>query len=329
MKRGHAFALMCAGGLLAGCKGVQSSLVPRGPDAAQIAALSWLLFVGATVVLLLVLAAAWLAVRGSDAMRARLAATGAVIAGGIAFPVLTLTALLGYGVWLTRASVYSPTDANLTRIEVVGEQWWWRARYRGADGQVVESANEIHMPAGRPVEFILSSPDVIHSFWVPNLGGKVDMIPGRITHLRLQADRPGVFRGQCAEYCGGPHALMALHVVAVSPADFEAWLKDRVRPSQPPPDAMAQRGEALFLAAGCGACHTVRGTDAAGVVGPDLTHIGSRRSVGVDTLPVTEANLKRFIVNGQHVKPGNRMPPFRIFDDAELASLASYLASLR
>jgi cytochrome c oxidase subunit II len=329
MTRGHAFGLMCAGELLVGCKDVQSSLVPRGPDAAQIAALSWLLFIGATVVFLLVLAAAWLAVRGSDAARARLSATGAVIAGGIAFPVLTLTALLGYGVWLTRAGVLAPTAANLMHIEVVGEQWWWRVRYRETDGQLIESANEIHMPAGRPVEFILSSPDVIHSFWVPNLGGKVDMIPGRITHLRLQADRPGVLRGQCAEYCGGPHALMALHVVAMQPADFEAWRNDQARPSQPSPDPIGRRGQALFLAAGCGACHTVRGTEAAGVVGPDLTHIGSRRSVGVDTLPVTEANLKRFISNGQHVKPGNRMPPFRIFDDAELASLASYLVSLR
>jgi cytochrome c oxidase subunit 2 len=199
----------------------------KGPEAAQITTLSWLLFVGATIIFLVVLAAAWLAVRGSDTARARLSATGAVIAGGIAFPVLTLTALLGYGVWLTRASVLSPAEANLTPIEVVGERWWWRVRYRGADGQLIESANEIHIPAGRPVDFILSSPDVIHAFWVPNLGGKVDMVPGRITHLRLQADRSGVFRGQCAEYCGGPHALMALDVVAMPPADLEACATSR------------------------------------------------------------------------------------------------------
>jgi cytochrome c oxidase subunit 2 len=287
------------------------------------------LFVGAAGILLVVLIAGWVAVRGSDAARARLAATGSVVAFGIVFPVLTLTALLGYGIWLTRASARSHDDANATRIEVVGEQWWWRIRYLRPNGQIVASANEIRMPAGRPVEFILTSPDVIHSFWVPNLGGKVDMIPGRTTHLRVQAQSPGVFRGQCAEYCGGPHALMALEVVAMQADAFETWLKGQAGPASAPQTAAAERGKAVFLEAGCGSCHAVRGTEAQGLVGPDLTHIGGRRSVGVDTLPVTEANLKRFIVDGQHVKPGNRMPPFRIFAEAELEALTSYLVSLR
>ena len=324
-----AFGLVGCGVLCTGCKDVQSSLAPRGPGAAQIAELSWVLFAVAAVIFLIVLVVCWVAVRGSDAARARVAGTGAVIAGGIAFPVLTLTALLGYGVWVTRASVYFPGDANVTRIEVVGEQWWWRVRYVGPDGQLVASANEIRMPANTPVEFVLTSPDVIHSFWVPNLGGKVDMIPGRTTQLRVQADGPGVFRGQCAEYCGGPHALMALEVVAMRGDEFQAWLASQSRPAEAAQSAAAERGRALFLAAGCGGCHTVRGTEAAGVVGPDLTHIGSRRSIGVDTLPLTQANLARFIVNGQHVKPGNRMPPFRIFAEAELDALTTYLAGLR
>ena len=325
----RAFALVAGGVLFTGCKDVQSSLAPRGPGAAQIAELSWVLFAVAASVLLIVLVVCWVAVRGSDAARARVAGTGAVIAGGIAFPVLTLTALLGYGVWLTRASVLSAGGANVTRIEVVGEQWWWRVRYVGPDGQAVASANEIRMPAGTLVEFVLTSPDVIHSFWVPNLGGKVDMIPGRTTQLRVQADSPGVFRGQCAEYCGGPHALMALEVVAMRADEFDAWLASQSGPAAAAQSAAGERGKALFLAAGCGGCHAVRGTDAAGAVGPDLTHIGSRRSIGVDTLPMTQANLARFIVNGQHVKPGNRMPPFRIFAEAELDALTTYLAELR
>jgi cytochrome c oxidase subunit 2 len=179
------------------------------------------------------------------------------------------------------------------------------------------------------VEFTLKSADVIHSFWLPSLGGKVDMIPGRVTRLRLMADRPGIFRGQCAEYCGGPHALMALEVVAMPAREFEEWLAWQASPAIEPADASARSGAALFVASGCGACHAIRGTPAAGVIGPDLTHIGARRSVGVDTLPMTQANVKRFIVDGQHIKPGNDMPPFRIFSEEQLEALSAYLVGLR
>jgi cytochrome c oxidase subunit 2 len=196
-------------------------------------------------------------------------------------------------------------------------------------GTTVDSANEIRIPSGRSVIFTLGSADVIHSFWVPNLGGKLDMIPGRTAQLRLRADQPGVFRGQCAEYCGGPHALMALEVVALSESDFETWLEDQAKPAIEPTSSEARRGRDLFLSAGCGACHTVRGTPAAGNVGPDLTHLASRRSVGLDTLPMTEANIRRFIVDGQHIKPGNLMPPFRIFTDVDLDAITTYLAGLR
>ena len=199
----------------------------------------------------------------------------------------------------------------------------------GPDGTIA-TANELRIPAGRTVVFTLQSADVIHSFWVPNLGGKVDMIPGRTTHLRAAAPtEPGVFRGQCAEYCGGPHALMALEVVALPPAEFEAWLDGQARPAVEPASPAAHRGGELFLAAGCGACHTVRGTPATGRSGPDLTHLGSRRSVGVDTRPMTQANIARFIRDGQHVKPGNLMPPFRIFAADDLDAVATYLAGLK
>lgn len=318
-----------AGLVLGGCEGAQSVLAPQGPGAAQIAHLSWILFAFGAVVLIGVVIACWLAIRGSESARARLATTTSILTCGIVFPALILTALLGYSVWLTHASVQRSGVGSAISIEVVGEQWWWRVAYVGLDGRPVASANEIRLPAGRPVDFVLRSADVIHSFWVPNLGGKVDMIPGRTTHLRLAADRPGAYRGQCAEYCGGPHALMALEIVAMSADDFGAWLAAQSMPATEPTTPEAERGKVLFLAAGCGGCHTVRGTQASGTIGPDLTHIGSRRSVGVDTLPVTQASLARFIVDGQHVKPGNRMPPFRIFGDGELGALTTYLASLR
>jgi cytochrome c oxidase subunit 2 len=328
MRNRASVALVLLAALLAGCGGVQSVLAPRGPVAADIAALGWVLFAVAGTILLLVVIACWVAVRGSDPSRRQLSAVRFVACAGIAFPVLTLSALLGYGVWLTRASAVPSNSANMTRIAVSGEQWWWRVVYVGDSASNVASANEIRMPVGTPIEFVLTSPDVIHSFWVPSLGGKVDMIPGRTTRLRLQANAPGVFRGQCAEYCGGPHALMALHVVAMPAAEFYTWLAREGRAAEVPHNATVARGQRLFLAAGCGGCHAVRGTEASGVIGPDLTHLASRRSVGVDTLPMTQANLARFIVNGQHVKPGNRMPPFRVLTEAELDAVTSYLMSL-
>jgi cytochrome c oxidase subunit II len=323
------WALAATALAVAGCRDVQSVLSPHGPGAAQIAQLAWLLFGFGAVVLAIVVVALWLAVRGPATARARLADTRAVLVGGVAFPAITLTGLLAYGIWLTQASVSGADHADPVRIEVIGEQWWWRVAYIGSDGRPVADANEIHIPVGRQVEFTLKSADVIHSFWVPSLGGKVDMIPGRTTQLRLTADRPGEYRGQCAEYCGGPHALMALLVVAMPVADFEAWLAAQSRPAVAQETPAAGRGRDLFIAAGCGACHTIRGTPAVGSLGPDLTHVGSRRSVGLDTLPMTSRNLARFIADGQHIKPGNRMPPFRVFSEDELDAVAAYLAGLR
>jgi cytochrome c oxidase subunit II len=315
-------------GALAACGDRQSVLNPKGPQASELAHLGWFLFAAGTTVLLFVIVATALAIRGSERVRARLASDQMVVWAGVVFPVVTLTFLLSYGVWLTRATAVALDDPRAVRVTVIGEQWWWRLLYEH-NGTVVAAANEIRIPAGRSVVFKLSSPDVIHSFWVPNLGGKVDMIPGRTTHLRLRADQPGVFRGQCAEYCGGPHALMAFEVVALSEPDFESWLEAQSKPSAAPVSEQAQRGRELFLAAGCGACHAIRGTPAAGTIGPDLTYLATRRSVGLDTMPMTEANIQRFIRDGQHIKPGNLMPPFRIFAKADLEALAAYLAGLR
>lgn len=316
--------------LLTGCgHDVQSVLAPKGFQAEQIAELAWLLFGFGVLVLTLVIAAVWLAIGGSPRIRQTLARENTVIALGIAFPVVTLTVLLGYGVWLTRSHIHAPRDRNAINIEVVGEQWWWRVTYLRPDGSSIASANEIRIPVGVSVAFKLKAADVIHSFWVPSLGGKVDMIPGRTTELRLTAQRPGIYRGQCAEYCGGPHALMALEVVAMPASDHAAWLEQLATPAAEPRNEVGQRGQSIFLAAGCGACHTVRGTAASGTIGPDLTHIGGRRSVGIDVLPLTQENLTRFIVDGQHVKPGNLMPEFRVLQPLELEALATYLLNLK
>jgi cytochrome c oxidase subunit 2 len=291
---------------------MQSMLTPHGPAASAIAELSTVLFAGGGVILALVLAATAYAVWARPAWLSR---DRFVVAAGIAFPVVVLSALLAY-IYALGGRLEAAGDAAL-RIEVTAEQWWWRVRY--GDGGQFETANEIRIPAGRPVELALRSADVIHSFWVPALAGKVDMIPGRTNRLRLAAAREGVFRGQCAEFCGGPHALMALHVVSVSEAEFAVW-RDQQRRA-------AATAHALF-GARCAACHAVRGTDAAGTRGPDLTHFASRLYIAAGTLPNTPGNVTAWLADSQHAKPGNLMPAMGL-TPAELQSLSAYLATLK
>lgn len=321
-------ALLVGTVVLTGCSGNQSVLNPKSGPAAELAQLTWLLFAMGTFVLLVVLAAVFLALRGSARTRVVLASPRAVLGGGIAFPIVVLTALLVYGVWLTGASQLRLKEAADLRIRVVGEQWWWRIVYEGPDGQPINSANELRIPVGRATLLELTSADVIHSFWVPSLAGKVDMIPGRATHLRLEPSVAGIYRGQCAEYCGGPHALMAFEAVAMEPNAFDEWLSRQAAPAREPSTPTTARGRDLFLALGCGGCHAVRGTEAAGTIGPDLTHLASRRSVGIDTNPQSADSIAAFIRDGQHIKPGNLMPPFRLLKPDGLSALAAYLAAL-
>ncbi|HXV31258.1 MAG TPA: c-type cytochrome, partial [Sinorhizobium sp.] len=215
------------------------------------------------------------------------------------------------------------------RIEVTGEMWWWRVTYVDEAGRRIESANEIRLPVGRPVEVELTSADVIHSFWVPRLAGKLDMIPGRTNSLTLHVTKPGISRGQCAEYCGGPHALMSFHVIAMPEDQFAAWLDREAGNARLPAGADEAAGQALFLSSGCVACHSVRGTEARGTIGPDLTHVGARHSLAAAALENDAASFARWIRDGQHVKPENLMPPFEIFSEGELIQLASYLDQLR
>lgn len=303
--------------------GMQSALNPQGPNAAAIAEISWVLFAGGSVIFLLVMALAAWAVWRRPAFLAR---HGMIIAGGIAFPVAVLSALLVYS--LLRAASLSAQPPPGLRIEVTGYQWWWRIDYLAPDGSVeFVTANELRIPVGEHVEVALRSADVLHSFWVPALAGKLDLVPGKDNRLRLAAARPGTWRGQCAEYCGGPHAQMAFYVVAAEREEFERWREQQRRPAVAV-DAEKQKGQSLFLSH-CAACHTVRGAPAQGRLGPDLTHVASRLSIGAGILPNDVRTIGAWIASSQHIKPGNLMPDFREFSDDDLHALAAYVASLK
>ena len=306
----------------------QTVLSSAGAEAHSTALLSWVMFGGAAAIFVVVMTITALAYAGSSALRGKLSTNAFIIGAGAVFPVVSLTALLVYGLMLTGAGV--GTRSGALRIEIVGEQWWWRVNYPAStDAPGIVTANEIRIPVGSHVEIALSSADVIHSFWVPNLAGKVDMIPGVVNRIRLRASTAGVYRGQCAEYCGGPHALMAFHVVALEPEEFRAWVERQRQPAVAPATMVLREGAALFVSLGCNACHAVRGTSASGTIGPDLTHAGGRLSIGAATLPNDQHSFARWIRDNQHIKPNNRMPPFGILTDAELTSVAAYLESLQ
>jgi cytochrome c oxidase subunit 2 len=313
----------------------QSALRAAGPVAETLLEVSGVLVVGGTlifagVMLLLVLA-----------MRRRKGTVNVrwwLIGGGLVFPMVVLTALFFYSEWHRPPwRPIPPPDALI--VGVTGHMWWWEVRYRDpATGAEVVTANEIRIPVGRPVYFGLGSADVIHSFWVPSLGGKMDMLPGRVQHLQLQADRPGTWRGQCAEYCGEQHARMALHVVAEEPAAFDAWLAAQAKPASAAATAAnsptlpreVERGREAFLAHRCNACHTVRGVSEESRLGPDLTHVGSRLHLGAGTVPNEPAQLAAWVAHTQQLKPGARMPSSgNRIGEADLQLIAAWLAQLK
>ena len=250
-----------------------------------------------------------------------------ILGGGIALPLVILTALLVPGLALIPALRAPPTEQ--LRIEVVGEQWWWRVNYLLPGGASVVSANEIRLPRGRRVQLVLSSPGVIHSLWIPALAGKVDMIPGRINQLTVEPTLVGEYRGVCAEFCGTSHALMAFSVVVMEPEVFEQWLERERRPAAQPDNPARQRGADLFTDLGCGGCHSVRGTMAAGTIGPDLTHLASRATLGAGILPNERPSLIRWIAATDEIKPRVHMPSFGMLPAPDLEALAAWLGSLR
>ena len=215
------------------------------------------------------------------------------------------------------------------QITLVGHQWWWEIRY---DPPVLQerftTANEMHIPVGRPVQIKLQSSDVIHSFWAPNLHGKTDLIPSYTGSIVIQADTPGVFRAPCAEYCGRQHAKMALLVIAESEAQYAAWYANEKKASAAPRDAGTTRGQEVFLGAACPLCHTIRGTPSQGKVAPELTHLAARRTIAAGTLMNNREPLAGWVVNSQGIKPGNFMPPIPVAA-RDLNALLDYLASLR
>ncbi|WP_439599236.1 cytochrome c oxidase subunit II [Falsiroseomonas sp.] len=314
--------------LLAACSGVQTPLDPMGDHAARIAVLTWVLFLGGTAIFVLVMGLLVFALIAPARLRQAFGSRRFVVAGGIIFPTVTLIALLVYSLGVSRAVVLPGSD-NPLRIEVIARQYWWEVRYPD-EGEGAVTANELRLPVGREVELLLSSGDVIHSLWIPNLHGKMDMIPGRVNRQRIRADRPGVMRGQCTEFCGVQHTLMAFWAVAEEPADFDAWLARQREPIPPPATPELARGMQVFGEAGCGACHTVRGTEWQARLGPDLSRIGSRLSLAAGALENHRGTLAGWVAGAQDIKPGNAMPAFgRSLPGEDLLAVAAWMESLR
>ena len=304
-----------------------STLEPAGRDAAEIAVLFWWMAAAALLIWAAMIALSLYCAWGPRPRDAQRFSPYLVVGGGVVFPAVVLAGLLVAGVPSLPRLLDAPMPGRRT-IAVSGEQWWWRVRYPLPDGGHVELANEIRLPVGERVTVELSSVDVIHSFWIPSLAGKIDMIPGRRTHLSLEPTRTGVFRGVCAEYCGTAHALMAFPVVVLERDAFEAWLAAEARPARVPATERGRAGSALVIESGCGACHTIRGTGAAGTIGPDLTHVGGRITLGAATVPNEGRQLVAWLADPARVKPGAHMPAFGMLGDARLQALAAYLQEL-
>lgn len=312
-------ALVAVGVAVSGCAGPQSALDPAGREASDVLVLFWVMLAGAAAIWLAVMGAAVFASHVKSRPISDRAGLRIVLWAGAIVPTLVLAVLLVYGLRLL--PVLRAAEPSL-RIEVSGEQYWWRVTYLAPDGRRVESANEVRLPVGQAAEVTLDSVDVIHSFWIPALAGKMDMIPGRTNRLVLQPERVGTYRGVCAEFCGRSHALMAFPVIVMDEVDFRDWLQREAGPA-------AGGDPGAFLASGCGGCHTVRGTEAAGRIGPDLTHLDSRRSLGAGTLDNSGDNLRRFITQTEVIKPGSRMPSFGALPAADLDAIATYLGGLQ
>ncbi|MDP1028640.1 c-type cytochrome [Sphingomonas sp. KR1UV-12] len=304
------------------CNRHQSALAPFGEEAASTRALTIVLLVGAVVIAALVAGLMQHAIRTPGGRLTHRQGMRLVLWLGAIVPTVTLFALLAASLPLMRPAPVSAADL---RVRVEGEQFWWRVAYAAPGTSPVIAANEIRLPVGRTTMFELDGGDVIHSFWIPGLAGKMDMIPGRTNTLVARPTKAGRYRGVCTEFCGLSHALMAFDVIAMEPAAFDAWLTAQRRPAPPP----AGRGAALFARYGCGGCHSIRGVGPDSAIGPDLTHIGSRRTLAAGILPMTTANLAGFIRDPGSTKPGVRMPAFPHMSDADAVQIARYLEGLK
>jgi cytochrome c oxidase subunit 2 len=325
---------------LSSCGGIQNSINPAGPNAANISKLWWLMFTVCSIVFVLVMIAVLLSLRKATAEAADRTpilepseeserSRRNVIISLTTITVIILFVFLIASYSSGRSLRLNDPAKNGLSIELTGHQWWWEVRYNDVDASnIFTTANEIHIPVGVPVMFSLRGADVIHSFWVPNLAGKKDLIPGKINTIWIQADKPGVYRGQCAEYCGLQHAKMALWVVAEPQEQFNAWRQNQTQEAVPATSDVQKHGQQVFFATTCVMCHAINGTAAGSNIGPNLTHVGSRQMIGAATVVNTRDHLAQWISNSQTFKPGNRMPQHNLAD-ADLQALSEYLESLK
>lgn len=325
--------------LLAGCEDVQSTFNPQGPAAQRIAHLSWLM----TILFLVITLAMWVLIawaaarqKGTLDEHAPIDAGGGqgwIAIGGLAIPLAVLCLIFVLGLRLLASfPIHDPMNRKALKpdILIIGHQWWWEVHYLdGPPDMQFTTANEIHIPAHQTVTLELESQDVIHSFWVPALHGKVDMIPGHPNYVRIEAAHAGNFAGECAEYCGEQHAHMRLLVVAQEPTDYQAWTQQQLKPAAEPTDPEEQAGEQIFLSGACSMCHQIRGTVAAGHVAPDLTHIASRQFIASDSFPNNTAWLEAWVTHAQSLKPGALMPDLTQYSGVQLQELVAYLRSLQ
>jgi cytochrome c oxidase subunit 2 len=321
--------------LLGGCSGWQSVMDPKGPHAKHLADLIWFFTAFCSVVWLAVMAVLVVAllrrapVRPDPLVLAPATERRSLLFVGSA-AAATLLAVIGLTVlsYVSQGQLFAKENAAVT-LKVTGHQWWWDVVYEGdTPDQTIRTANEIHVPVGQPVSVKLAASDVIHSFWVPSLTGKQDLIPGQDNEIQFTAGREGVYRGQCAEFCGWQHAHMGLMVLALPLSDFKNWQAAQHAPAASPQDAASVKGGAIFQQKACALCHTIRGTPAGSLVGPDLTHFASRKSIASATLPMSRGNIAAWIVDPQGIKPGVNMPDVPLAPD-EVDPLVSYLAGLK
>lgn len=328
MRKLTGLVVMACGLALSACDHAPSTLKPQGSGSRTIDGLWWFMFWIASAVFLIVMVILVLGIlrrkRRAVIDRADRRSEMFVLITGAAIPFVILTALFIFVLHDLKTLSTAASDTKMT-VQVIGHDWWWEVRY--PDGGAV-TANEIHIPTGERVRVEVTTDDVIHSLWVPQLNAKIDLIPGQTNATYFDADKPGTYRGQCAEFCGLQHAHMALLVIAQSPSDFASWLNNESQPIQAPADAEARKGEDVFLNSTCAACHAIRGTDADGDEGPDLTHFGSRQTIAAATLPNTRGNLGGWIGDPQTIKPGAKMPPSQLEPD-ELQAVLTFLEGLQ
>jgi cytochrome c oxidase subunit 2 len=321
---------------LESCRQPQSTLNAQGPAARNLAHIGWFVYIlfGAVTAIMWGLLL-WAAVRKHGTLTEHEpwdtgGGQGWIWVGGFAIPFLVLA---GVFVFATERMNEFPIGEHAhykPQIQVIGHQWWWEVRYIGGppDTHFV-TANEIHIPAGEPVDFELDTRDVIHSFWIPSLHGKVDMVPGQPNSVRLEADHPGSYPGQCAEFCGAQHAHMRLLVVADAPDAYREWVRGQLQSSAGPNTEEEARGQSVFLSTACALCHTIRGTPAAGLVGPDLTHLASRRGIAANSYSNNDANLEAWVTHAQSLKPAVVMPNLTQYNGTDLRALVAYLRRLK